>query len=221
MKNNKRNNEIRVSKPKHKTKPSQTQQRNTQNVSSTTGRQGGTNRRTNGRKCTCNPAPLPATLAAPFSLSSETEKTFEIAYCRLLSEAAVSSAAWQLGVCSRSWSRRSRCRRQLDSRRALQWTHCAGIVCVGQRETSRLVELCAAIRSQSANTPGRGGAETAAKQVLAGETVAGRGGQQGSGKREPFGMFWSLYFSCGHLQTALKMGNDLPYSSFVHSAEHV
>lgn len=63
MKNNKRNNEIRVSKPKHKTKPSQTQQRNTQNVSSTTGRQGGTNRRTNGRKCTCNPAPL----AAPFS----------------------------------------------------------------------------------------------------------------------------------------------------------
>lgn len=97
MKNNKRNNEIRVSKPKHKTKPSQTQQRNTQNVSSTIGRQGGTNRRTNGRKYTCNPAPLPATLAAPFSLSSETEKTFEIAYCRLLSEAAVSLAARQLG----------------------------------------------------------------------------------------------------------------------------
>lgn len=99
----------------------------------------------------------------------------------------------------------------------LRW-HCV-CVCVGQRETSRLVELCAAIRSQSANTPGRGGAETAAKQVLAGETPAG--GISGSWKGEALGMFWSLYYSCGHLQTALKMGNDLLYSSFVHSAEHV
>lgn len=105
----------------------------------------GTNRRTNGRKCTCNPAPHACCLHPFLPFERETEKTFEIAYCRLLSEAAVSSAARQLGsfgVCRRSWSRRSRCRRQLDSR---EWAHCAGIVCVcvcgaaGDFSTCRIV----------------------------------------------------------------------------------
>lgn len=168
----------------------------------------------------------PSCCVHPFlPFERETEKTFEIAYCRLLSEAAVSSAARQQGssefvdvagavevdVAGSSTAE--------NGPTALALCVC---VCVGQRETSRLVELCAAIRSQSANTPGRGGAETAAKQVLAGETAAGgRGGIAGSWKGEALGMFWSLYYSCGHLQTALKMGNDLLYSSFVHSAEHV
>lgn len=164
----------------------------------------------------------PSCCLHPFLLfQRETEKTFEIAYCRLLSEAAVSSGARQRGssefvdvagaivdVAGSSTAE--------NGPTALALCVC---VCVGQRETSRLVELCAAIRSQSANTPGRGGAETAAKQVLAGETAAG--GTAGRWKGKALGMFWSLYFSCGHLQTALKMGNDLLYSSFVHSAEHV
>lgn len=96
-----------------------------------------------------------------------------------------------VGVCRRSWSRRSRCRRQLDSR---EWAHCAGIVCVGQRETSRLVELCAAIRSQSANTPGRGGAETAAKQVLAGKTAGGGGDSRELERGSPWHVLVSLLF---------------------------
>lgn len=140
---------------------------------------------------TPHPVLLPS---SAFCLSSERQKRplkLRTAGCSLKPQSARQRGSF--GVCRRSWSRRSRCRRQLDSR---EWAHCAGIVCVGQRETSRLVELCAAIRSQSANTPGRGGAETAAKQVLAGETAGGPGSDSrevGRG-RSPWHVLVSLLF---------------------------
>lgn len=64
----------------------------------------------------------------PFCLSSQRQKRplkLRTAGCSLKPQSARQRGSF--GVCRRSWSRRSRCRRQLDSR---EWAHCAGIVCV-------------------------------------------------------------------------------------------